>query len=123
MKSSVAKRSKSTVLKRSVVLAGNKTSLSLEDEFWNGLREIARGRGETLSHLITAIDDHRQHTNLSSAVRLFVLGFYQEQHAKNHSHKQFGCLGRPSHPSPKLTIRLMLNHRARPWQHPHLLRP
>ena len=88
MKSSVAKRSKSTVLKRSVVLAGNKTSLSLEDEFWKGLREIARGRGETLSHLITAIDDHRQHTNLSSAVRLFVLGFYQEQHAKNHSHKQ-----------------------------------
>ena len=49
MKSTVIKRSKSTVLKRSVVLAGNKTSLSLEDEFWNGLREIARGRGETLS--------------------------------------------------------------------------
>jgi predicted DNA-binding ribbon-helix-helix protein len=87
MKSSVAKRSKSTVLKRSVVIAGHKTSLSLEDEFWNGLREIARGRGETLSHLVTEIKSNRQHINLSSVIRLFVLGFYQEQHAKNHSRK------------------------------------
>jgi predicted DNA-binding ribbon-helix-helix protein len=69
----------STVLKRSIVRAGHKTSVSLEDEFWNELREIAKQRGRTVSNLIAAIDDHRQHTNLSSAVRLFVLGFYQEQ--------------------------------------------
>ena len=89
MKSSVAKRSKSTVLKRSVVIAGHKTSVSLEDEFWNGLREIAKQRGGTVSDLLAAIDADRQNTaNLSSAIRLFVLGFYQEQHAKNHSRRQ-----------------------------------
>ena len=79
MKSTVIKRSKSTVLKRSIVLLGHKTSVSLEDEFWNALREIAKQRGRTVSDLIAAIDDHRQHTNLSSAVRLFVLGFYRDQ--------------------------------------------
>jgi len=79
MKSKVIERSKSTVLKRSIVLLGHKTSISLEDEFWNGLREIAKQRDRTVSDLIAAIDDHRKHTNLSSAVRLFVLGFYRDQ--------------------------------------------
>jgi predicted DNA-binding ribbon-helix-helix protein len=67
----------SSVIKRSVVVAGHKTSVSLENDFWNGLREIADGRGETLSELIAAIDANRQHANLSSAIRLFVLGFYR----------------------------------------------
>jgi predicted DNA-binding ribbon-helix-helix protein len=88
MKSSVAKRSKSTVLKRSVVLVGHKTSISLEEEFWKGLKEIAVGRDMSVSNLVAAIDTDRQNINLSSAIRLFVLAFYQEQHAKNHSHKQ-----------------------------------
>jgi predicted DNA-binding ribbon-helix-helix protein len=80
MKSS-AKRSKSTVIKRSIVLAGHKTSLSLEDEFWNAFREIARGRDMSVSDLVEEIDSDRQHANLSSAVRLFVLDFYREQYA------------------------------------------
>jgi predicted DNA-binding ribbon-helix-helix protein len=69
----------SSVIKRSVVVAGHKTSVSLENEFWNGLREIADGRGETMSELIAAIRDcaDRQNANLSSAIRLFVLGFYR----------------------------------------------
>jgi predicted DNA-binding ribbon-helix-helix protein len=79
MKSSVAKRSKSTVIKRSVVLVGHKTSISLEDEFWKGFKQIAAGRGETVSNLIAAVDADRQNANLSSAIRLFVLGFYREQ--------------------------------------------
>jgi predicted DNA-binding ribbon-helix-helix protein len=70
---------KSTVIKRSVVLVGHKTSVSLEDEFWNGLREIAKQRGRTVSDLIAAIDADRQNANLSSAIRLFVLDFYREQ--------------------------------------------
>jgi predicted DNA-binding ribbon-helix-helix protein len=84
MKSS-AKRSKSTVIKRSIVLAGHKTSLSLEDEFWNAFREIARGRDMSVSDLVGEIDSDRQHANLSSAVRLFVLDFYREQYANYHS--------------------------------------
>ena len=70
---------KSLVVKRSIVLAGHKTSVSLEDEFWNGLKEIAGRRLMTLSTLIDSIDAQRQHGNLSSALRLFVLEFYRSQ--------------------------------------------
>jgi predicted DNA-binding ribbon-helix-helix protein len=68
---------KSPVIKRSIVIAGHKTSVSLEDAFWKALKEIAAGRDMTLSELVGAIDAERQHGNLSSAVRLFVLDYYQ----------------------------------------------
>jgi predicted DNA-binding ribbon-helix-helix protein len=70
---------KSPVVKRSIVIAGHKTSVSLEDAFWKGLKEIAGGRDMTLSDLVAAIDTERQHGNLSSAIRLFVLDFYRNQ--------------------------------------------
>ena len=68
-----------SVIKRSVVIAGHKTSVSLEDEFWNALKEVAASREMTLSESVSAIDADRQHGNLSSAIRLFVLGFYHDQ--------------------------------------------
>ena len=68
---------KSPVIKRSIVIAGHKTSVSLEDAFWRGLKEIAVNRQVTLSDLVAAIDGGRQQGNLSSAIRLFVLGHYQ----------------------------------------------
>jgi predicted DNA-binding ribbon-helix-helix protein len=68
---------KSPVVKRSIVIAGHKTSVSLEDAFWKGLKDIAIGRHMTLSDLVAAIDTGRQHGNLSSAIRLFVLDHYQ----------------------------------------------
>jgi len=64
---------KSPVIKRSIVIAGHKTSVSLEDAFWQGLKDIALARRVTLSDLVEAIDSRRQHGNLSSAIRLFVL--------------------------------------------------
>ena len=67
---------KSTVVKRSIEIAGRKTSVSLEDAFWNGLKEIAEARRVTLSDVVAAIDSRRQHSNLSSAIRLFVLDSY-----------------------------------------------
>jgi predicted DNA-binding ribbon-helix-helix protein len=70
---------KSPVVKRSIVIAGHKTSVSLEDAFWTGLKEIAGGRGMTLSELVAAIDQDRRHGNLSSAIRLFVLDHYRSQ--------------------------------------------
>ena len=70
---------KSPVVKRSVVAAGHKTSVSLEDAFWKGLKEIASVRGMTSSELVAVIDSGRQHGNLSSAIRLFVLDFYRQQ--------------------------------------------
>jgi predicted DNA-binding ribbon-helix-helix protein len=70
---------KSLVLKRSIVIAGHRTSVSLEDQFWNSLKEIARERNMALVELVGAIHADRQHTNLSSAIRLFVLGVYRDQ--------------------------------------------
>ena len=70
---------KSPVVKRSIVLAGHKTSVSLEDEFWRALKEIAGKRLMTLSTLVESIDAQRQQGNLSSALRLFVLEFYRSQ--------------------------------------------
>jgi predicted DNA-binding ribbon-helix-helix protein len=70
---------KSSVIKRSVVLAGHKTSVSLEDEFWRGLKEIAGGQHRTLSDLVATIDSERQQGNLSSAIRLYVLDFHRKQ--------------------------------------------
>jgi predicted DNA-binding ribbon-helix-helix protein len=67
------------VWKRSIVIAGHKTSVSLENEFWNSLKEIAAERRMTLAELVAGIDGNRQHPNLSSAIRLFVLGVYRDQ--------------------------------------------
>ena len=64
---------KSPIVKRSIVVDGHKTSVSLEDAFWSGLKEIAHARSVTLSQMVAEIDETRQHSNLSSAIRLFVL--------------------------------------------------
>jgi predicted DNA-binding ribbon-helix-helix protein len=72
---------KSTIVKRSIVLSGHKTSVSLEDAFWRGLKDIATTRRTTLSDLIGSINAGRQQGNLSSALRLFVLNHYQTRPA------------------------------------------
>lgn len=61
------------VSKRSVRIAGHRTSVSLEDPFWAALRDIAAGRNESVQGLIGAIDEGRGAQNLSSAIRVFVL--------------------------------------------------
>jgi predicted DNA-binding ribbon-helix-helix protein len=70
---------KSPVVKRSIVIAGHKTSVSLEDAFWTSLKEIAVVRELTLSDLVATVDTERVHGNLSSAIRLFVLEYYRAQ--------------------------------------------
>lgn len=65
--------------KRSIVIAGHKTSVNLEDAFWKALWEIARGRDLTVSEMATIIDSQRAHPNLSSAIRLFVLDHYRSR--------------------------------------------
>jgi len=70
---------KSLIVKRSIVIAGRKTSVSLEDAFWRSLKEIASSGGMTMSGLLAAIDSTRHYGNLSSTLRLFVLSFYREQ--------------------------------------------
>lgn len=80
---------KSPVVKRSIVIAGHKTSVSLEDAFWKGLKDIAESQRKTLSDLVAAIDSQRRHGNLSSAIRLFVLDHFQGR---------TGALGNGAHP-------------------------
>src|SRR5882724_11996722 len=70
---------KSPVVKRSIVIAGHKTSVSLEDAFWRGLKEIAGGQDISVSEMVGAIDSGRAQGNLSSALRLFVLDHYRSR--------------------------------------------
>ena len=77
---------KSPVVKRSIVIGGHKTSVSLEEAFWTGMKEISEERSMTLSELVDEIDRKRQQGNLSSAIRLFVLDHFRtraEGPAKN----------------------------------------
>jgi predicted DNA-binding ribbon-helix-helix protein len=72
---------KSPVVKRSIVIAGHKTSVSLEDAFWDALKEIATTKDATLSDIVANIDASRAQGNLSSAIRLFVLNHYRAPRA------------------------------------------
>lgn len=69
---------KSAIVKRSIILSGHKTSISLEDAFWDGLKDIADARKVSVASLVHDIDASRGENNLSSAVRQFVLGRYVE---------------------------------------------
>jgi predicted DNA-binding ribbon-helix-helix protein len=74
---------KSPVIKRSILIAGHRTSVSLEDAFWKALKDIAQARHVSVAELIALIDAARQtgaHAgNLSSAIRVFVLDYYRER--------------------------------------------
>ena len=73
---------KSSIVKRSVVIGGHKTSVSLEDLFWTDLKTIAHAQHVTLSALVAQIDDTREQSNLSSAIRLFVLHHFRKENGQ-----------------------------------------
>ncbi len=66
-------RTPTRMRKRSLEIAGHRTSISLEDAFWDALREIAAARGLSLAGLVAQVDAGRDGVNLSSAIRVFVL--------------------------------------------------
>ena len=70
---------KSSVIKRSVTIGGHKTSVTLEDLFWQALHEIADTRRVPLKSLLDEIDLKRQTANMSSHIRLFVLDYYRSR--------------------------------------------
>ena len=94
---------KSPVVKRSIVIAGHKTSVSLEDAFWKGLKDIAGDRDITLSDLVAEIDLERRQGNLSSAIRLFVLSHYQA--LCNGASRAAVSQGMMGLPTPQLALR------------------
>lgn len=76
---------RSPVVKRSIAVRGRKTSVTLEEPFWESLREISALKRETVSSLVGSLDEARDHSNLSSAIRVFVLSHYRgadEHHAE-----------------------------------------
>lgn len=78
----------SVVKKRSVMVGPHKTSISLENEFWDALNEIAKARNTTMARLLESIAAERPHqkhvsANLSSAVRIFVLDYYRKKIAEH----------------------------------------
>jgi len=73
----------SPIVKRSIVITGHKTSVSIEDAFWTALKDIANSRGTAVAELVATIDAERQHGNLSSAIRLFVLDYFRARTAEN----------------------------------------
>jgi predicted DNA-binding ribbon-helix-helix protein len=74
---------KTSPIKRSIMLHGRKTSVSLEEPFWRALLMIAKERKTTAGALITEIDNVRgQSRNLSSAIRTFVLAYYVSRHER-----------------------------------------
>ena len=85
----------SQILKRSVAIDRQKTSLSLEAAFWLALKEIAAHQKVSIPTLVSRIDTTRQHANLSSAVRLYVLDHYrrlaEEQAAEETKGKSDGA--------------------------------
>jgi predicted DNA-binding ribbon-helix-helix protein len=74
----MADRPDTAIVKRSVVISGHATSVSIEAAFWDGLKAMARERGVSLNALVAHIDAERATANLSSAIRLAVLAHYRD---------------------------------------------
>ena len=68
--------------KRSVLIAGHSTSVSLEEPFWDALKDIAASRGCSLNALVESVDGTRD-GNLSSALRVFVLEVVRDQNRRS----------------------------------------
>jgi predicted DNA-binding ribbon-helix-helix protein len=86
---------KSSVVKRSIVIDGKKTSICLEDLFWSGFKEIAQEEHVTLSELVSRIKSGQAGGNFSSALRVYILSRYRERRAAGQPesaaiHRDFG---------------------------------
>ena len=93
---------KSQKIKRSVEIDGRSTSVSLEDEFWNALKEIAAAQRTTAQGLVLKIHNERTHPNLSSVIRLHILSYYRER-----------CDAKPRQPhGPPMTLGNMRGERG-----------
>jgi len=87
--------------KRSFAIRGHRTSLSLEEPFWEALREIASGRGLALAALVAEIDEQRSDIGLSTAVRLHILDHYRSASA---SRTQANHDSAPGHAAPSPVV-------------------
>ena len=94
----------SSVKKRSIVIGSQKTSISLEDNFWACLRQIARERTTTASELIGMLDAGRNGGNLSSTIRVFVLEHYRKNVASTALTSRAAQFGQLSDQNAELSV-------------------
>ena len=73
----------SHIKKRSIVVGGRRTSVCMEDVFWDQLRAIAKSRAQSLHDLVAEIDNRRERKNLSSAIRMFIVSRLMERTQRN----------------------------------------
>jgi predicted DNA-binding ribbon-helix-helix protein len=97
-------------VKRTLFVAGRRTSVSIEVQFWHGLREAAKERGWLLWQLVTRIDAERREPSLSSAIRVFVLDYYRDQVS---AHQRQAWSARPFLSRKYSTEHLEMRHGAR----------
>ena len=99
----------SLVIKRSIIRDGHKSSVSLEDQFWDGLRAIAARENMTVSRLVETIDHGRNRHNLSSAIRVFVLDHFR----RNSQQKLPNARSDADSPAPSTAARPLANTAAK----------
>lgn len=81
---------RSPVIKRSITINGHNTSICLEDQFWDGLREIANEKNETVEDIVSRLDNRRKRANLSAHLRCFILEHYQQKYEAQQIRKAVG---------------------------------
>ena len=84
---------KTAVIKRSVFINAHKTSVSLENEFWHGLHDIAEQEHTPVAMLMEQIDRNRDTCNLSSAIRVFVFNHFRAREKMNSAASSFSVSG------------------------------
>ena len=104
-----SRRINSLVIKRSIIRDGHKSSVSLEDQFWDGLRTIAARENMTVSRLVETIDHGRNRHNLSSAIRVFVLDHFR----RNSQQKLPNARSDADSPAPSTTAPPLANTAAK----------
>ena len=106
------KAMKTAIIKRSIVIKGHKTSVSLENEFWEGLQEIAKHKSISLSALVELINHARDNNNLSSAIRVYVFSDLRGRLCSQTFESTEQVAHDVANEKPHLEIPLLFAHRA-----------
>jgi len=97
--------------RHSIVIGKQRTSLSLEQGFWDALREIAKGHGKSMTAVVNGIFAHRTRKNLSAEVRLFVLDYYRcQSRGQKLDSRTAQILGIENDPSSDRPVLMTLRH-------------
>ncbi|MBI1326738.1 MAG: hypothetical protein GC136_03750 [Alphaproteobacteria bacterium] len=114
------KTPRSTLMSRNIVIAGKRTSVRLEPEMWQGLKEITNREHATIHEICSLIDEKKnKRTSLTAAIRVFVMLYFKaaatEQGHSRAGHGDFESMMRRAKVSAELRIRPALRQQAVPF--------